>query len=139
MKLFLDTNVLLDILMESRPANYDSSTILQMVENGAVEAVLTTQSIIDASYVYTQQPKNPLGSFKDSIKYILSTVTVSQIDENNIKSAIRDSNDDFEDAVQIDCAIDAGCDSIISSDRKMKEKSRVPVYTPKEFCDLVFS
>ena len=138
MKLYLDTNVLIDILMESRKFNVESSSILQMVEKGAVEGVLSTQSILDTAYIFTQQTKGSLDAFKDALRYILAIITVTQIEEDNIKAAIRDSNTDFEDAAQIDCALETGCDAIISSDQGMKNHSSIPVYTPKEFCDLVF-
>ena len=139
MKAFLDTNVLLDILMESRENNVDSATILNVAEHGYICAVVSTQSILDSYYVFTRAEKQPLESFKTSLKDILSVVSVASIDENNLKAAISSSNEDFEDASQIDCALAAGCDCIISSDRKMKRDSTLIVYTPKEFCDKVFT
>ena len=98
MKLFLDTNVLLDILMESRANHFDSATI----------------------------------------RFILSIATIASISENDIKAALRSDINDFEDAAQLSCAVDSECDFLISSDRKWKGYTPLPVYTPKEFCDLVF-
>lgn len=57
MKLFLDTNVLLDILMDSRPSHLESAVILGLGEKGAAQIVITTQSIVDAVYVFTQKEK----------------------------------------------------------------------------------
>ena len=138
MRVYLDTNILLDILMESRVSHTDSSTILRMAEKDCIEAILSTQSIIDAAYVFYAQGKAPLVLFKDAVKLILSHVNVTQINENDIKSAIRSSNKDFEDAAQIACALSAGCDAIISSDKKMKGASSIPVFSAREFCSLVF-
>ena len=138
MKAFLDTNVLLDILMDSRANHYDSSTILRVAEKGEIQAVISTQSIIDASYVFSQKEKQSLTSFKNAIRFILSIVTVASIDEDDIKSALRSPLGDFEDSAQISCAVEAGCDVIISSDRKMKGYTPSTVYTSKEFCDLIF-
>lgn len=138
MKAFLDTNVLLDILMDSRINHYDSSTILRVAEKGVIQAVMSTQSIVDASYVFSQKEKLSLDSFKSAIRFILSIVTVASIDENDIKAALRSSIGDFEDSAQISCAMNAGCDVIISSDRKWKGYTVANVYSPKEFCDLLF-
>ena len=138
MILFLDTNVLLDILMESRQNHLDSATILRMGEKGVAQIVISTRSIIDAAYVFTQKEKSSIKVFKESIRYILSIATIAAIDENNLKMAIRSNIADFEDAAQIDCATKAKCDFLISSDRKWKGYTALPVYTPKEFCDLVF-
>lgn len=60
MKLFLDTNVLLDILMDSRPSHLESAMILGLGEKGVAQIVITTQSIVDAAYVFTQKEKSSL-------------------------------------------------------------------------------
>lgn len=43
---------------------------------------------------------------------------------------------DFEDALQIACAIDAGCDVFISRDRHF-ENAPIKTYSPEEFLNLV--
>ena len=52
MTLFLDTNVLLDVLLKSRPSHMCSVTLLTFIKRGLVKAVISTQSIVDASFVY---------------------------------------------------------------------------------------
>lgn len=138
MKLFLDTNVLLDILMDSRQYHLESATILQLGEKGIAQLVISTQSILDAAYVFTQKDKASIDTFKKAIRFILTVTTIAAIDENNIKAALRSTIDDFEDSAQIDCAKDAECDFMISSDKKWRNYTELPVYTPKEFCDLIF-
>lgn len=139
MKLFLDTNVLLDLLLESRPNHLASATILSIVKRGAATAVLTTQSIIDASYVYSQREKLSPDRFIEAIEEIMEMVEIESISEKNIKSAMDSPFSDFEDAAQIACSEMAGCDIIITSDHKFREYSFAPVYTPKSFCEEVFS
>ncbi|MBQ8462446.1 MAG: PIN domain-containing protein [Bacteroidales bacterium] len=137
MKVFLDTNVLLDILMESRPRHYDSVTILKMAEKGAIDAYMSSQSIIDASYVFSQNGKMPVSVFKNALRRILSIVRIVPITGDNIKAAILSQNEDFEDAAQLDCSLDIGSDAIVSADKKMAEFS-FPVYPPTVFCDFMF-
>ena len=138
MKLFLDTNVLLDILMDFRPNHDDAAAILKIVKSGVATAVLTTQSIIDASYVYSQREKQSLIQFINAIDEIMDIVEVEAITEKNITAAMRMPFNDFEDAAQIACSEMAGCDTIITSDHKFKEYTFAPVYTPKSFCKEVF-
>lgn len=138
MKLFLDTNVLLDILMDFRPNHDDAAAILKIVKKGVATAVLTTQSIIDASYVYSQRQKRSLNHFIEAIDAIMKIVEVEAITEKNISSAMRAPFNDFEDAAQIACSEMVGCDIIITSDRKFREYTFAPVYTPKSFCEEAF-
>ena len=138
MKAFIDTNILLDLLMGSRKNHLNSAIILSVAEKGNIQAFLSSQSIIDAAYVFSQKEKTSLELFKKSIRTILGIVNVISITENNIKSAIRSTFDGFEDAAQLDCVREAGCDVIISSDKKLKSYSEVPVYSPEEFCSILF-
>lgn len=138
MKVFLDTNVLLDIMTETRDNYIDSTSILRVADAGYIEAVISTQSILDAYYVAVDMAKTPLEVFKSSLNEILAAVDVVSIDRTNINAAIDSSNEDFEDAAQVACAEVAGCDFIISSDRKMKRDSSITVYTPGELCSIIF-
>ena len=138
MKVFLDTNVLLDIMTETRNNYIDSTSILRVADAGYIEAVISTESIQDAYYVAVDMAKTPLEVFKSSLNEILAAVDVVSIDRTNINAAIDSSNEDFEDAAQVACAEVAGCDFIISSDRKMKRDSSITVYTPGELCSIIF-
>ena len=138
MIIFLDTNVLLDVFMNSRPCHKDSSFIIDMAEKGDVDAVVSTQSIVDAAYVYLQKSKLPLTQFELSVWELLSRVKATSVSEENIKSALLSHMEDFEDSAQIDCALDAKCDAIISSDKKMKDNGRIAVFSPAEFLSEVF-
>ena len=139
MKLFLDTNVLLDVMCENRENHVDSAAILKLAKDGYEEVIVSSQSILDTYYLFSVSQKRPLEEFKVFLGTLLSTVTLASIGEENLKEAIRSSNRDFEDAAQIACAVSCGCDCIISSDVKMKRDSQVRVYTPKEFCDQIFN
>lgn len=138
MKAFLDTNIILDILMESRESHVDSASILQVADAGHIATVISTQSILDAYYVSVDVAKTSPDDFKAALNEILSVTKVDAIDEQAIRAAIRSRNNDLEDAAQIACADAAGCDCIISSDKKMRRDSHIKVYTPAEFCDMLF-
>ena len=84
MKAFLDTNVLLDILMDSRPEHEAALFLLQVIRSGDISGCLTTQSIIDAAYVQTQRLKAPSATFKQSIKTITGIVDVLAIAPEDI-------------------------------------------------------
>ena len=139
MKVFLDTNILLDIMMDSRENHIDSTSVLRVADAGYLQAVITTQSILDANYVLVNVAKTPLEDFITSLNEIMSVAKVESIDEPNIEEAIKSPNLDFEDAAQIACSVSCGCDCIISSDIRMKRDSTLTVYTPKEFCDMIFT
>ena len=50
-KVFIDTNVLMDVLLGDRASSEASGKIFNAVREGRLEGLLTTQTLIDAAYV----------------------------------------------------------------------------------------
>ena len=84
MKVFLDTNVLLDMLISSRADHLCSLRLLKLIRDRKISGVLTTQSIIDAAYVQTQRRKVTAQDFKTAMKLICSLVEVVSITSEDI-------------------------------------------------------
>lgn len=139
MKAFLDTNVLLDILMESRPGHEASLFILQVIRSGDIKGCLTTQSIIDAAYVQTQRLKAPSEPFRQAVKTLAGIVEILAVEAEDIAAAGSSRIDDFEDAAQLACAVRSGCDVILTSDRKYQDYTDIATFTPFELCSLLLT
>jgi len=118
LKAFLDTNVLMDILHEGRPASEASQTILQAVYYGLIEAVITTQSIIDASYLV--QKAGDANSFFDSVQSWCTYINLDQINSFDLLWTMKHYSGDFEDDAQVSRALDTFCDVFITNDRKLR-------------------
>lgn len=138
MKIFLDTNILVDVLLDYRLNHADSLTILSMAENGDISVICSTQSVIDASYVILQRNHLPLDVFKKILGVTLMNVSLSSISPDDINDAIASPMSDFEDAAQISCALNSGCSLLVSSDKGLKHNGVIPVLTPSEFLSIVF-
>ena len=139
MKAFLDTNVLFDLLMKSRFGHEAAIAILQVARCGDISACLTTQSIVDAAYIQTQRLKAPAPAFKEAVRLIGSIVELLPILPEDIEWANRSEIDDYEDAVQLSCALRSGCDVIVTSDKKYRNYTDIALYDPFELYSLLFS
>lgn len=138
MKIFLDTNVLIDMMLDYRQCHAESQAVSEIARKGGVAAAMSTQSIIDASYVILRREKLPIVVFKRLLTDLLKTATPVSINANDIGEAIASQMSDFEDAAQIACAVNSGCNVVISSDRKLKDNGQIQVLTPAEFLSKVF-
>ena len=138
MRIFIDTNVLIDLLSEDRPNHACASQILQVVKKGVLTASMTTQSIIDASYVQTEVAKGPVEAFREAIRSLSSFIDVISITREDIEAANNCHIPDYEDAAQVACALNSYCDAIITSDKKIRAYTSLPVYTPQEFNQELF-
>jgi len=139
MKAFLDTNVLLDILMESRDGHEASLFILQVIRSGDIKGCLTTQSVIDAAYIQTQRLKAPTAAFKQAIRTLSGVVEILAIEPEDILVASNSRIDDFEDAAQLACATRSGCDVIVTSDKKYQGYTDIATFTPSQLYRLLLA
>lgn len=137
LKAFLDTNILLDILQEGRPSAEFSQIILQTVFNYQIEAVITSQSVLDASYVALKAGKDP-DSFFNTVQRWHNFINTDQIDTFDLTWAIRNFSGDFEDDAQVSRALDTRCDVFVTGDRKLLNHYKgafehLQFMTPEEF------
>ena len=137
-RVFIDTNALVDMMMPSRSGHPYAQRIFHVIATRRIRGFITTQSIIDASYILTQRNMASLEVFKRAVHAMHGTIEWLSIEPEDIDRAIRFDLPDFEDAAQLSCALNNGCDYIISSDRKYSRYTDLPVYTPAEFCDILF-
>ena len=136
-RVFLDTNVLVDVLMdESRPSYACSTRIFQFAKQSKLEAFITTQSIIDASYICSKIPGKRRMFFRDEILKLLNYINVEHIDTFDIRDATKIGGSDFEDDALFAHAESKGVDVLVTSDRKFISSHPATdmfVMTPEDF------
>lgn len=134
-KVFLDTNVLLDCVVQGRGHSAASIKVLDFVRSHLLEAVVTTQSIVDMAYVDRSSPSHE--GFINFVSWMLGHVSVEQITSHDIKDAMFADGIDFEDNAQLAHAISSACNFFITSDKELL-KATVPgmeFLTPEALVD----
>lgn len=139
MKAFLDTNALLDALMDNRLGHEATLAILQVIRSGDISACLSSQSVIDAAYIATQRGGTAVNIFRKAIDTIAHIVSIVPIEAEDIHRANHSSIPDYEDAAQLACAERCGCDVIVTSDKKFHGYTDITTFTPFELHSLLFS
>jgi|BioPla2DNA2_1021312.scaffolds.fasta_scaffold04796_6 predicted nucleic acid-binding protein len=131
MTVFLDTNVVLDILDDTRPFAKEGLLIFQAAEERQFRIVLTSQSVVDSAYIMRG---HPLEQFKKSLKKIVEVGVILPITDMEILRALKSDCPDFEDALQIACAESNTVNILVTNNKKDFERfTDLPVYTSKEF------
>ena len=135
-KALIDTNVLLDHFVGNRDPEGYSGLILAAARSHRIEAVITSQSILDAAYVATGSRGAGLDCFKKTMLSIFNYVNVSHIDLSEIREALLSPDTDVEDNAQYAHALSEACDVIITNDRRFiqrKTSGEILMMTPEEF------
>ena len=131
MKVFLDTNVLVDYLNKREPFFADAAQVIDVCGSNGIIGIVSSLSVINAAYImrkaYTKQ------SLLLKISWMTNRFEVAPINREGIQEAISSHPSDFEDAVQYFSALQAGADLIITRDADGFKAFDLPVMTPAEF------
>ena len=136
MRIILDTNVLLDLLIPVRPSALDSLVAVQTIRRCHYEFFVTTQSILDLNFT-AQRSHKSREDIDSLIKWLLNLANVRHIDCFSLKLALESGHPDLEDSAQLACAEDEECDVFLTSDTGIlsRDIKSMMVMTPTQFID----
>ena len=131
MRLFWDTNVMLDFLGEREPFYLSAAKIATLADKRAIQIVVSSLSYATISYFLTKY--YGLEKTKEKLRKFKVISEISALDEVIIEKGLNSNFSDFEDALQYFCAWQSSCDLIIIRNGKDFKKSAIPVMSPDEF------
>ena len=137
MKLLLDTNVLLDVLLGREPHVGASAAVLSAVESGTLTALVGATSITTIHYLAAKV----VGArrARRHVETVLSLCDVAPVDEEVLRDALALGFADFEDAVLHEAARRARCGGIVTRDQAGFKRATLPVYDPAEIIAMLGS
>lgn len=134
MRLFIDTNVILDVLADREPFANDSVAILSLIEREAVAGFIAAHTATTVFYLL--QKELGLKRAKRALMNLLKIVDIVPVDHDRLLQALAMNWDDFEDAVQAACAAKVDADYLITRNREDFARADVTVRSPAEFLAL---
>jgi len=129
MKLFLDTNILVDVI-SMRDGFEDSLNLIRCCELGMADGLVSATSVTDIMYILRKHIE-PSG-VREAVRTLLMVVDVADVLKSDISSAFLSDINDFEDAVQSSCAERIKAEYIITHNLKDFDKSSIPAILPSE-------
>ena len=135
-KIFLDANILIDILDDKRPSSRESAKVFELLVRGVEEFTLFTScDLLTTVYYFTRKPLGQeLALIK--IKKLNHIIKVIEFGNSEIDEAIElmernKKYTDLEDTIQYVMARKEKCDYIITNDKNFASGD-VPVLNSKE-------
>lgn len=128
-KLFLDTNVMVDVLLDDRePFRQAAEELFFRIGAGRIEACLSTSQATDLYYLLRKGAGDEAA--RKGIRMLFSLCELIPTPVSACMSALGSSMNDYEDAVQAETARAAGCDFIVTRNLNDYESSPVPAIDP---------
>ncbi len=135
-KLLLDTNFLLDLLVPDRPGSESAAALAKAIDEGRFEAEVSAGSLKDVYYVGCKYADERI--VRSMIEAFMDAYSVKAVDETVCRMAIRSHEPDFEDGIIRAIAETSGVDVIITRDADAFANSLVRSMSAKAFLAAVY-
>jgi predicted nucleic acid-binding protein len=132
MKVLIDTNVILDVLLKRAPFYANSGAVYALVEQGMIDASVSSSAMTDIFYLVRKELKDT-GRVYSLMDDLARLFTIAPVLESTIKNALALRWNDFEDAVQFMAARENGISRIITRNAADFNGGEIPRISPADF------
>ncbi len=135
MRIFLDTNILLDFLLDRKPHSEPAEELLQAIESGKAKGCVAGITISNIYYILNdlEKRKDPLPALTTLLEFLEVVPTSKQVLQDAMKSGFKD----FEDGIQHASAMTAHCRHLVTRNTKDFKKAKLSVVSAAEMAVLL--
>lgn len=127
MKIFVDTNIFLDLILK-REKFHDALLLFNAVEKNFFAGAILDITVLNIDYVAKKQVKD----IKEFIRLINTNFSIASVSNEMISKALEINNNDFEDTLQYLSAKKLDCDCIVTNDKSFY-KDAIETLSSSEF------
>jgi predicted nucleic acid-binding protein len=131
MRVLLDTDVVLDLVLAREPFAQESRQLFKLHEQAKIDAYIAAITPINVFYI--------TGKFKGrreaqrAAELLLISLSVCPLSYSVLEQAYKLPFEDYEDAVQHASVTTSGLDSIVTRDLNDYKRATLPVLSPTDF------
>ena len=135
MKLLLDINVLLDVILQRNPWAESAAHLLTRIEEGDASGFVAGHTLTTVHYIVARaRDRQSAAAAVTDLLRILEVVPIEKVDFNQ---ALVLPMDDFEDAVQAAAALKIGVDYVVTRGEKGFRALSIPSVNTGEILSLL--
>lgn len=135
MRVLVDTNIVLDVLLDREPHARASAEILSRVERGEVSGWLGATTVTTLYYLIAKAAGQDKALTE--VRKLLSLFEIAPVNRPVLEGALAIGFADFEDAVLHEAARQIEAAAIVTRNPRHFAKAELPVYTPEEFQEIL--
>jgi predicted nucleic acid-binding protein len=130
MNALLDMNVVLDVLLVRQPWFPEASQVWDAHRNSQIVAGIAAFTVPTVFYVVRRQ--TDLSHAHDAVRTCLTTLDIVPVQRTTLDLARTLAGSDYEDNLQLACAIEANMDCLVTRDPSGYPGATIPVLTPAQ-------
>lgn len=134
MKLMVDTNVVLDLLLDRQPFSDAAAQVFDRIERGEVSACLCATTLTTVHYLCARELGD--GATRRALQDLLDLFEVAPVTRPVLEHALSSKLVDFEDAVLVEAGLQAGATAVVTRNIKDFKGASLPTYAPVDWLAL---
>lgn len=134
-RIFLDTNVILDLLGERMPFFTSIAKVATLADQKKITLIASPLSFTTVDYVLNKFESS--SSVLNKLRKFKIICEVCEVNEETIAKGLSSNFKDFEDAVQYFSALQSNCSIIITRNGKDFKNSSIPIMTAAEYLSSI--
>ena len=132
-KIFIDLNIILDVLLARQPFLGSSQRLLDLIVRGEVKGFVSAASMLNLYYIVQKQLTPPLAL--EHLRKMIHLFSIVEINKDILERAMHIRLVDYEDSVQAACAERCGAQFIITRNLKDFKGSPVSILSPEKYLE----
>lgn len=139
MRLLIDTNVVLDVLLKRQPFFETAGDVLKLCERDDIQEYVSASAVTDIYYIANKMMKDK-PAVRSMLNKLFQVVSIAAVSEDEIVHALALEWNDFEDSVQYSVALLGNMDGIVTRNPKdFVAEDALSVWTPEEIIQYITS
>lgn len=129
-RLFIDSDIILDSVLKRPQFVEHANRVLRLISNDLI-CCTSSHCLMNVFYINRKAESNLIA--KQKLSLLLDHLTVFDVTEAHLRSAVTSAITDFEDAVQHEVAKTYQCDYIITRNLPDYKHAELPVLTAEQY------
>lgn len=130
-RLFIDTNIILDLLGERAPFYQSAAQLATLADQKQLIIVVSPLSFATVNYLLSKYENSLIA--REKLRKFKVISEICNLDTVIVEKGLVSNFNDFEDALQYFSAIASKCDLIITRNGKDFKNSVLPIMTATEY------
>jgi len=132
---FIDLNIILDVLQKREPFYESSAQLLAAVETGLIEGFIAAHSITTLFYLIQKDKSS--AEARANITNLLQFLKIAPVNQSTIDQALNLDYKNFEDAVQMISALQCKSECLLTRNISDYQPPLLPVLKPVDFLGTI--
>lgn len=127
MKVLIDTNIVLDLLLEREPFIESALSLFEQIEQGKLIGYIAATTITNIFYIIRKAESNEAAIA--AVQRLLVGLQFCPVDRVVVTTALETGLKDFEDGIQLACATLNQLEAIVTRDLKDFSNASLPIWS----------